>query len=294
VAKTASNKQNLPENQSVDSNFVSKKQPADITASQPDNTLSDTTAQAQRAVTSSHFQPDSTTSQSSDTTARQRVDKSRLDSLLAQPSATAPPVKPHHEPFHWRIGIGTGIATPVGGEEVSFSKPVSFSFTGELMLGKHWAVVPGLMYTSHRFKTEEEFDPRLLMDAPVPPSQDFRFRYIEGSMSHWLGALALHYRFRTDQAWSWYVGAGYAARFTSAGKAEYEFKKFSTNEEYQYQIKPNIPARTLLGEVRGGLELALRPRWTLFGAMSGVLDWGPGQRTFPMMTGQIGLKWQVK
>ncbi len=252
----------------------------------------------------SYASPDSLTQSTADTLQKQpAIAAESPDSLTQKPSAelrfdslvsNAPIIKRHRTPLRWRIEAGIGVAGPLTDIDLEVANPLSLSLHAEVLLGRHWAVVPGVTYAGHSYKMHRRFDPRLLLNAPVLPGPEYGFRYIEGDMAHLMTSLAVRYRFRPEQKWSWYVDAGYAARFTVSSTAEYEFDRHSTGESYHYEIRPTVPNRVQMGLTQAGVEYSVNPRWTLFVEASGLFDFGPGQRTFPTGIGQLGVKWGRK
>ncbi len=215
--------------------------------------------------------------------------------LPAQPDTANQFIKPLRQPLRWRLGLSAGVLSTTKVTGLSSTAPLCATLRAELLFQRHWSIEAGLSYATYAYKIEGQYDDRIDVPPPPPPSGNvYYFRQFEGRMRHFMPSLAVHYRFRPDKPWSWYIGAGYSARLTLAEKAQCEYIEHGTLAINRYEAQVNVPDRGSMGLTQLGTECALSRRWLIFGEWSAMFDIGKGQRTYPMIAGQLGVKWLLK
>lgn len=208
----------------------------------------------------------------------------------AQPDATlttaiSPPTEVHHAPIKVRIGLSAGSATPLSEHHFQHTHGLSSSVLFDLERG-HWGITSGLSYQTFEYQTMRGFDPRLGVDPPVSPGNQYVLRSITGKNQQLIPFFGVQYRLRPEKRLSFALGAGYALRLLKTGATNYAFEHGSTGADYAYRShsKPWMVYNSVF--LQGQVALALKGRWSVFGNWTGLFD----EHSLPVSAVQLGVK----
>lgn len=200
-------------------------------------------------------------------------------------------IKKEKKTYHYQLEGGFALALPLHTRNVSYNGLAGGRLACVLELNKHWQLNAAVFAGNAAFKNETNFEERLLLPAPESPSQDLKFKYVEGNIRQFIPSLGIQYTTARPKKWNWNVGLSYAALIWSPDGLEYEFFDQQSGAEYNYETDGVAKAYWLNLEFAAGANYQIRPRWALFSRLGAVRNLQPDAPA--LFQGTLGIRYRL-